>query len=871
MSNNIPYHVPPEPRDIVDELKESYTEYAMSVITSRALPDIRDGLKPVHRRSIFAMHELGNTHNKAYKKSARVVGDVIGKYHPHGDIAVYETLVRMAQPFSMRYLLVDGQGNFGSVDGDSAAAMRYTEIRMTALCGLMLKDLESDTVNWVDNYDGSEKIPEVLPTLLPNLLLNGTSGIAVGMATNIPPHNLNEVVDACLAYINNPRISLMELCNYIHGPDFPTYGEIHGIKGIRDAYMTGKGRVTMRGKYHIEKDRKGTHSIVFTEIPYQVNKAKVIGHIAELLRDKVLDGISNIADESDKDGMRIVITIKRDADPETVVNHLFHRTQLQNNFSVNSVCLVNGQPMTVNLGDMVSAYVRHRYEVVTRRSLFELNKTKKQAHILEGLAVALTNIDAIIETIKNAKTSAIAKQALRDGLWKNTGVLALLDKSNYKLVEYIDPEYPTEQYGVYDKKHYKLSEAQISAILSIRLQSLTGLETERLMNDYREILTEIAKLELIICDHNVLSKVVYDEVASLRNPNDKRRTIIYPHELGQFNQEDLIEEQKEVVTISHIGYVKTQPVAEYNAQRRGGKGKTAAPVRENDFIEHVIVTSNLSTLLIFTTRGRVYWKRVFELPSGSRGAKGKPIVNLLPFSDGEKITAVLSVDDYNPKKFVTMATQFGTVKRVCLEEFSRPRKHGIAAIDLARDDILIEAVLTDGKQEIMLFNNLGKTIRFKEKEVRAMSRSAKGVRGMRVTRSPNIEDDVIVTEPDDGDNRESYVTSMVVVPKGGNVLMVCENGYGKATNIDAFPTKKRGGKGLIAIKTTKRNGGLVGAVPIDTGAEILFVSNTGVVIRIASEDIKVAGRSTQGVTLMNLADGEFIAAVAAIDDPAENP
>ena len=870
MAQNSAYEIPPEPRNIVDELKESYTEYAMSVITSRALPDIRDGLKPVHRRIIFAMDQLGNTHSKAYKKSARVVGDVIGKYHPHGDSAVYESIVRMAQDFSMRYPLVDGQGNFGSVDGDSAAAMRYTEIRMTQMCEQMLKDLDSETVDWVDNYDGTEQIPAVLPTLLPNLLLNGGSGIAVGMATNIPPHNLNEVVDGCLAFINNPNITNQELMKYIKGPDFPTAAEIHGVKGIFDTYTTGKGRITMRSKYHIEKDRKGHIAIVFTEIPYQVNKANVILKIAELIRDKRIEGISNIADESDKDGMRIVASLKRDVDPEIVVNYLFKETQLQTNFSANCVCLINGQPMTVTLRDMVAAYVRHRYEVVTRRSVFELNKTKKQGHILEGLAVALTNIDAIIETIKTAKTSSMARIALRNGLWKNDGVLKLLDKSNFKLVVYVDPNSPTEQYGVFDKKHYKLSEAQITAILSIKLQSLTGLETERLMADYQEVLTKIMGLEKILSDYNVLGKVVYDEVASLKSPTDKRRSVIYQNELGQFNAEDLIIEEQSVVTISHVGYVKIQPVAEYNAQRRGGKGKSAAPVRENDFIEHVIVTSNLSTLLFFTNRGRVYWKQAYEMPSGSRGAKGKPIINLLPFSNGEKITAVLSVDKYDPKKFAMMATQFGTVKRVSLEEFSRPRTKGIGAIDLAKGDTLIDVVLTDGKQDVMLFSNLGKTIRFKEKDVRPMGRSAKGVRGMRVTRSPMIEDDVVDNEPDDGDNRESYVTSMVVAPLGGHVLMVCENGYGKATRISEFPTKKRGGKGMIAIKTTKRNGGLVGAVPLlNSDKELLFVSNTGVVIRIPSDDIKVAGRSTQGVTLMNLNADEFIAAVAIIDNPAD--
>lgn len=869
MAQSVPYEIPPEPRDIVDELKDSYAEYAMSVITSRALPDIRDGLKPVHRRVIFAMSELGNTHSKAYKKSARVVGDVIGKYHPHGDSAVYESIVRMAQDFSMRYPLVDGQGNFGSVDGDSAAAMRYTEIRMTALCEQMLLDLNSDTVDWVDNYDGTERIPTVLPTLLPNLLLNGVSGIAVGMATNIPPHNLNEVVDGCLAYINNPNITNQELMNYIKGPDFPTAAEIHGVKGIYDAYTTGKGRITMRSKYHVEKDRKGHISLVFTEIPYQVNKANVIFKIAELIRDKKVEGIANIADESDKDGMRIVATLKRDADPEMVVNHLFHNTQLQNNFSVNSVCLVNGQPMVVTLRDMIAAFIRHRYEVVTRRSIFELNKTKRQGHILEGLAVALTNIDEIIEVIKKAKTSSMARIALRDGKWKNDGVLKLLDKSNFKLVEYANPDQPLEEYGVFDGKHYKLSEAQINAILGIKLQSLTGLETERLMEDYRAILVRIGDLEKLLSDFSVLSKVIYDEVASLRNQHDRRRTIIHNRELGNFNQEDLINEEQSVVTISHVGYVKTQPVAEYNAQRRGGKGKSAAPVRDNDFIEHVIVTSNLNTLLIFTNRGRVYWKRVFELPSGSRAGKGKPIINLLPFSNGEKITAVLSVDKYDPKKFAMMATQYGTVKRVSLEEFSRSRTSGIRAIDLAKGDTLIDVVMTDGKQEIMLFSNLGKTIRFKEKDVRPMGRSAKGVRGMRVTRSPMLEDDIADNEPDDGDNRESYVTSMVVVPNGGNVLMVCENGFGKATGINEFPTKKRGGKGMIAIKTTKRNGGLVGAVPLGTGQELLFVSDAGVVIRVASDDIKVSGRSTQGVTLMNLNSGESIAAVAAIDEPAD--
>lgn len=848
--------------DIVSELQHSYLEYAMNVITDRAIPDIRDGMKPVQRRILYAMCVLNNDFDKAYKKSARVVGDVIGKYHPHGDSAVYEAIVRMAQPFSLRYPLVDGQGNFGSVDGDAAAAMRYTEIRMSRLAHELLQDLSPRTVDWVDNYDGSEVIPKVLPTRIPNLLINGTSGIAVGMATNIPPHNLDEVIDACQAYLLNPYITDAELCQYIKGPDFPTGCEIHGTKGIYDAYTTGRGRIVQRGKYKFEKGSHGSTNIVFTEIPYQVNKAVVIQRIATLVRDKIIDGISHVNDESDKEGMRIVITVRRDTDPEVIVNKLFHNTQLQNAFNVNMVCIVNGKPELVTISRCISEFIRHRYETVIRRTQEQLEQALHRGHILEGLAVALTNVDAIVETIKKSPSTAEAKIALLSGQWKNQGVLKLIGKGQTTI------NWNGMSHGV-SGKVYQLSELQVDEILRLRLSRLTGLEINKLLEEYTAILTTINGYQLLLREPEAQRNLISAELNAtrIRSP---RRTAILQRELGEFNAEEFINEEQVVVTISHVGYTKIQPVSEYNAQNRGGKGKSATNMREDDYIEHVSVTSNKSTLLIFTNRGRVYWKRVFELPSGSRGAKGKPIVNILPFSNGEKVTAILDVEKYAKNLYVLMATKFGMIKRISLEEFSRPRANGIAAIGLNKGDSLIGAELTNGKQEIMLFNNIGKVIRFKEKEVRSMGRTAKGVRGMSVTMSPVVEDDIkLDLEDDDNDNRETYVTTLIVAPASGNVLLVCENGYGKATNNSDFTTKRRGGKGMIAIKTTERNGGLVGALPLDNNTELLMASNNGIVIRLNSSDIKVSGRNTQGVTLMNLSNGDKIVAVAAIKQPVD--
>ena len=886
------------PIAIEDELKNSYLDYAMSVIVSRALPDVRDGLKPVHRRVLYAMHELGNDYNKAYKKSARVVGDVIGKYHPHGDFAVYETIVRMAQDFSLRYQLVDGQGNFGSVDGDSAAAMRYTEVRMRKLTHEILADLEKDTVDWEDNYDGSERIPQVMPTRIPNLLINGTTGIAVGMATNMAPHNMTEVVNACLAYAENPNISIEGLMEYISGPDFPTGGIIYGKAGIVDAYRTGKGRLHIRGKYHFEEDQKtGRTTIVFTEIPYQVNKAKTIERIAELVKEKKLEGISELRDESDKDGMRIAIDLKRGENAEVVVNNLFQNTQLENSFSINMVCLDNGQPKLMNLKDIVAAFIRHRQEVVTRRTMFELRKARERGHILEGLTVALANIDAIIETIKTSANPAEARERLQAGEWAAGNVIALLEKAGSVSVrpDEIEGEDSSRPFGL-DGQIYRLSPAQVGAILELRLHRLTGLEQDKLQAEYTEILGQIAELTAILNDFNLLMAVIKEELALiLQQYGDARRTAIVESRID-FSREDLIPEEQVVLTVSKTGYAKTQPLSDYAAQRRGGRGKSATSMKEDDYIQHLIVTSNHATVLCFTNVGKVYRLRVFEVPQASRGSKGRPMVNLLPLDADETITAILPVIDA-PKKFkerlaefknfvrsnvatlrensiidahyealkasfdelaedadelsdalrkqlkelgvelsttdldnetvvefadlaekmrknffVFMATASGTVKRVELEQFSNVRSNGLRAIELKEEDTLIGVAITDGEQQIMLFSNEGKAIRFSETDARVMGRTAKGVRGMRVTLAAAQAEYDVETDTDSDDeessdlNVASRIVSLVVVPETGEVLCASANGYGKRTPVDDFPTKKRGGKGVIAIKTSERNG-----------------------------------------------------------------
>lgn len=945
------------PIAIEDELKHSYLDYAMSVIVSRALPDVRDGLKPVHRRVLFAMHELGNDYNKAYKKSARVVGDVIGKYHPHGDFAVYETIVRMAQDFSLRYQLVDGQGNFGSIDGDSAAAMRYTEVRMRKLTHELLADLEKDTVDWEDNYDGSERIPQVMPTRIPNLLVNGAAGIAVGMATNMAPHNMTEVVNACLAYADNPNISIEGLMEYISGPDFPTGGIIYGKSGIVDAYRTGKGRLHIRGKYHFEEDAKsGRTTIVFTEIPYQVNKAKTIERIAELVKEKKLEGISELRDESDKEGMRIAIDLKRGENAEVIVNNLFQNTQLENSFSINMVCLDNGQPKLMNLKDIIAAFIRHRQEVVTRRTMYELRKARERGHILEGLTVALANIDAIIETIKTSANPAEARERLQAGEWAAGGVAALLEKAGAVSVrpDEIEGEDPERPFGI-DGEVYRLSPTQVNAIMELRLHRLTGLEQDKLQAEYSEILGQIAEYTAILNDFNLLMNVIKEELALiLQQYGDARKTDIVESRID-FSREDLIPEEQMVLTVSKTGYAKTQPLSDYAAQRRGGRGKSATSMKEDDYIQHMVVTSNHATVLCFTNVGKVYRLKVYEVPQASRGAKGRPMVNLLPLDDNETITAILPVIDA-PKKFkerladfkafvktnaaqlqtnevinshfaaleaalaesedgaddisdalrvqlkelglalsttdldddiindfaqqaeavrknfyVFMATEYGTIKRVELEQFSNVRSNGLRAIELNGDDTLIGVAITDGEQQIMLFSNEGKAIRFAETDVRSMGRSAKGVRGMRVTIGVSQVEDAedVDVESDDEDATEanfiSRIVSLVVVPETGEVLCASANGYGKRTPVDYFPTKKRGGKGVIAIKISERNGELVGAVAIDASKELMLISDGGTLVRTRASEVAQTGRNAQGVRLIRLAEDEKLVGVEAIE------
>ncbi len=863
------------PIAIEDELKKSYLDYAMSVIVSRALPDVRDGLKPVHRRVLFAMHELSNDYNKPYKKSARVVGDVIGKYHPHGDTAVYDTIVRMAQDFSLRYLLVDGQGNFGSVDGDSPAAMRYTEVRMTRLAHDLLIDLEKDTVDWEDNYDGSERIPQVLPTRIPNLLINGAAGIAVGMATNMAPHNLTEVIHACLAYVDDSEITVEGLMQHISGPDFPTGGIIYGKGGIVDAYRTGKGRLHIRGRYLIETDEK-THrqSIIFYEIPYQVNKARVIERIAELVKEKKIEGISELRDESDKDGMRIVIDLKRNENADVIVNNLFLQTPLETSYSINMVALDNGQPKLMNLRNLVAAFIRHRQEVVTRRTLFELRKARERGHLLEGLTVALANIDEIIVTIKTSSNSGEAREKLLLREWGSEGVIALLAKADSQSIrpELIEGEDLAQPFGLHGAV-YRLSPAQVGAILELRLNRLTGLEQDKLHAEYGDILAQIAELQSILDSFDKLMQVIRDELnAVLAQYGDARRTDIVESRID-FSRADLIPEEQVVLTVSKTGYAKTQPLEDYAAQRRGGRGKSATSMREDDYIEHLVVASNHATVLCFTNRGKVYWLKVYDVPQASRGAKGRPLVNLLPLGQDESVSAILPLSEYLDDHYVFMATASGTVKRVALEQFSRPRSVGLIAIDLKGEDTLIGVAITDGTQQIMLFSNEGKAIRFSEDKIRAMGRTAKGVRGMRVSLVADLDtdDDVVVDEVDEDstDSNDSgfnsRVVSLLVVPESGDVLTACANGYGKRTPVGDFPTKGRGGKGLIAIKTSARNGELVRATVVSDEDELLLISDAGTMVRTRVAEVSVTGRNAQGVMLIRLAADETLVGVVRVD------
>ena len=829
------------PISLEDEMEQSYLSYAMSVIVGRALPDVRDGLKPVHRRVLYAMNELSNDFNKPYKKSARIVGDVIGKYHPHGDTAVYDTIVRMAQPFSLRYMLVDGQGNFGSVDGDSPAAMRYTEIRMAKIAHQLLADLEKETVNFSDNYDGSESEPDVLPTRIPNLLVNGSSGIAVGMATNIPPHNLTETVNACLAYIDDPAIDIAGLMEHIPGPDFPTHGLINGTSGIREAYETGRGRVQIRAKTAVETDKSGKSQIIVNEIPYQVNKAKLIERIAELVKDKKIEGITGLRDESDKDGMRIVIEIRRGEVPEVIINNLYKQTSMQTVFGVNMVALIDGQPKLLNLKQVIEAFVKHRREVVTRRTIFDLRKAREKAHILEGLAVALTNIDEMIELIKASPSPAVAKERMLERDWAIGSVVDLLEKVEMKDVR---PEDLPEGFGA-DGAIYKLSPVQAQAILEMRLHRLTGLEQDKIIEEYRGLIEKIAEFLEILRNPNRLTEVVKEELVEVvENFGDERRTEI-DYSYQDLDAEDLIAVEDRIVTLSRDGYIKTQPLSDYRAQKRGGRGKSATAMKEEDEVGQLFVASTHDMLLCFSNRGRLYWQKTWQLPLASRGSRGKPIVNVLPLEEGEVITSVLPVNEFDERN-VFMATRNSIVKRVALKDFSRPRANGIIAVDLLDDDELVGTALTDGNQEIMLFSNIGKAIRFKESDVRVMGRTARGVRGMKL-------------------NEGVKVISMQVASSDALILTATENGFGKCTPVEDYSTINRGGQGVISIKTTERNGDVVAAVSVHPEQEIVLITNKATLVRTRVSEISVVGRNTQGVKLINVGKGEQVVGLAVVD------
>jgi DNA gyrase subunit A len=813
--------------NIEDEMKQSYLDYAMSVIVGRALPDVRDGLKPVHRRSLYAMNELGNAWNKPYKKSARIVGDILGKYHPHGDTAVYDTIVRMAQPFSLRYPLVDGQGNFGSIDADAPAAMRYTEIRMAKIAHELLADIDKETVDFTPNYDGTEHEPVVFPTRLPNLLINGSSGIAVGMATNIPPHNMTEVINACITLIDNEDLSIEALMQHIPGPDFPTAAIISGTEGVLDAYRTGKGRIYIRSRTTIEELDHGKQQIIVTELPYQVNKARVIEKIAELVKEKKLEGITEVRDESDKEGVRIVIELRRGEVAEVIQNNLFQHTQLQIAFGINMVALVDGQPRTLNLKQLLEAFLRHRREVVTRKTLFELRKARERTHILEGLAVALNNIDAMIAMIKAAQSPQEAKKNLLAQSW-NTQLIAQLQKNADNAV------------------NYQLSEIQVQAILELRLHRLTGLEQDKILSEYRELLKIIADLQEILRDPERLQSVIREELQTIRDVyGDKRRTeILFDHK--NLRIEDLITDETVVVTLSHEGYIKSQPLTTYSPQRRGGKGKTATQVKEEDFVDKLFIANTHDTILCFSTQGVVYWLKVYDLPQANRTARGKPIVNLLPLSDGDRISAILSVREFSEQHYVFMATAQGTVKKTSLQDFSRPRSNGIIAIDLDEADKLIGVDITDGQRDVMLFTREGNAIRFNEDNVRAMGRTAHGVRGIRL------------------ENEQDAVIALIVTHSDGTILTTTTNGYGKRTPVDDYAVKGRGGKGVITIKTSERNGKVISAVQVEADDDVMLISNKGTLVRTRVSEISVVGRNTQGVSLIRLNEGEQLVGIARV-------
>ena len=833
------------PVALESEMRESYLAYAMSVIVGRALPDVRDGLKPVHRRVLYAMNVLSNDYNKPYKKSARVVGDVIGKYHPHGDTAAYDTIVRMAQDFSLRYPLVDGQGNFGSIDGDAAAAMRYTEIRMAKISHDLLSDLDKETVDFSPNYDGTESIPDVLPTRIPNLLVNGSSGIAVGMATNIPPHNLNEVINAAIALLDNPDAEIDDLMEYIQGPDFPTGAIINGRAGIIKAYKEGRGKIYVRAKAQVLSDKaSGKETIIVSEIPYQLNKSKLIEKIAELVKDKKIEGISELRDESDKDGLRIVIELRKGELGEVVLNNLYAQTQMQSVFGINIVALVDGEPRLLNLKEVLDSFVRHRREVVSRRTKYLLRKAREKGHILEGLAVALANIDEVIELIKKSPTSAEAKEGLLNRSWESDSVLKMLGESGSDACR---PDGLGENYGLKGNQYF-LTPEQAQAILDLRLHRLTGMEQEKLIQDYKELLDQIADFLDILNNKSRLISVVREELENVRNEyGDERRTEIVESQLD-LTMEDLISEEDRVVTISQNGYAKSQPLTDYSAQRRGGTGKAAATVKEEDFVEHLLIANTHDTLLCFSSVGKVYWLKVFQIPVASRTSRGRPIVNLLPLETSERITSMLPVSKFDDERFVFMATSNGTVKKTSIGNFARQRSVGLKAIELDEGDELIGTAITDGSHDVMLISNSGKTIRFKESDVRAMGRTARGVRGIRMS---------------DG----FKMISLIIPSPEKQILTVSENGYGKRTNSDEYPVYGRGGQGVIGMQASERNGKVVGAVQVSESDEIMLISDKGTLVRTRVDEVSVQGRNTQGVRLIRLRDGETLVGLEQVDEP----
>jgi len=838
------------PISLEEEMRRSYLDYAMSVIVGRALPDVRDGLKPVHRRSLFAMHELSNDWNRPYKKSARIVGDVIGKYHPHGDTAVYDTIVRMAQDFSLRYMLVDGQGNFGSVDGDNPAAMRYTEIRMSRIAHELLADLDKETVDFGPNYDGSEHEPLILPAKIPNLLINGSSGIAVGMATNIPPHNLNEVVNACLALLKNPDIGIDELIELIPAPDFPTAGIIYGVAGVREGYLTGRGRVVMRARTHFEDLEKGSRqSIIIDELPYQVNKANLLIRIGELVRDKKIEGISDLRDESDKSGMRVVIELRRGEVPEVVLNNLYKETQMQDTFGMNMVALLDGQPRLLNLKQMLDAFLRHRREVVTRRTIFDLKKARERGHLLEGLAVALSNVDEVIALIKAAPTPAAAKEGLMSKAWRSLLVEEMLARASIDAKAF-RPEGLAPDFGL-SENGYRLSDAQAQAILELRLQRLTGLEQDKIVTEYKEVMERIADFLDILSRPERITFIIKDELAAMRQQfGDKRRSEIVVN-TQDLSMEDLIAPEDVVVTLSHSGYIKSQPLDDYRAQKRGGRGKQATGTKEDDFIDNLFIANTHDYILCFSSRGRVYWIKVYSVPQGGRASRGKPIVNLVQLEPGEKINAILPVKAFDENRYIFMATSFGTVKKTPLSEFSRPRASGIIAVGLDELDYLIGVALTEGKHDVMLFSDGGKAVRFDENDVRPMGRGARGVRGMKLGKGQKV------------------ISLLVAESEEQAVLTATENGYGKRTPISEYTRHGRGSQGMIAIKTNSRNGKVVAARLVREDDQIMLITTGGVLIRTRVKEVREMGRSTQGVTLINLDEGEKLAGLEKVVETDE--